>query len=45
MALYPAPDMSSGAVTLWVAGDEQAGRAEALVRELGHTVTVLGAGE
>jgi prephenate dehydrogenase len=45
MALYPAPDMTSGAVTLWVAGDEQATRAEALVRELGHTVTVLGAGE
>jgi prephenate dehydrogenase len=45
MALYPAPDMTSGAVTLWVAGEEQAARAEALVRELGHTVTVLGAGE
>ena len=45
MALYPAPDMTSGAVTLWVAGDEQAARAAALVRELGHTVTVLGAGE
>ena len=45
MALYPAPDMTSGAVTLWVAGDEQAERAAALVRELGHTVTVLGAGE
>jgi prephenate dehydrogenase len=45
MALHPAPDMTSGAVTLWVAGDEQAARAEALVRELGHTVTVLGAGE
>jgi prephenate dehydrogenase len=45
MALYPAPDMNSGAVTLWVAGDEQAGRAAALVRELGHTVTVLGAGQ
>ncbi len=45
MALYPAPDMTSGAVTLWVAGDEQADRAAALVRELGHTVTVLGAGE
>jgi prephenate dehydrogenase len=41
MALYPAPDMTSGAVTLWVAGDEQAARAEALVRELGHTVSVL----
>jgi prephenate dehydrogenase len=45
MALYPAPDMTSGAVTLWVAGDEQAERAVALVRELGHTVSVLGAGE
>ena len=42
MALYPAPDMTSGAVTLWVAGDEQATRARALVRELGHTVSVLG---
>ena len=45
MALYPAPDMTSGAVTLWVAGAEQAARAAALVRELGHTVTVLGPGE
>ena len=38
MALYPAPDMRSGAVSLWVAGDEQAERAAELVRELGHTV-------
>jgi len=45
MALYPAADMSSGAVSLWVAGDEQAERAAALVRELGHTVTVLDHGE
>ena len=45
MALHPAPDMSSGAVSLWVAGAEQAERAAALVRELGHTVTVLGSGE
>jgi prephenate dehydrogenase len=45
MALYPAADMTSGAVTLWVAGEEQAARAAALVRELGHTVTVLGAGQ
>ena len=42
MALHPAPDMTSGAVSLWVAGDEQAAKAEGLVRELGHTVTVLG---
>ena len=45
MALHPAPDMTSGAVTLWVAGDEQAERAAALVRDLGHTVTVLGSAE
>ena len=41
MALHPAPDMSSGAVTLWVAGAEQAARAAELVRGLGHSVTVL----
>jgi len=41
MALYPAPDMTSGAVSLWVPGDEQAERAERLVRELGHTVSVV----
>jgi prephenate dehydrogenase len=45
MALHPAPDMTSGAVTLWVAGEEQAGRAAALVRDLGHTVTVLDGGK
>jgi prephenate dehydrogenase len=41
MALHPATDMTSGAVSLWVAGGEQATRAEQLVRELGHTVSVL----
>ena len=45
MALHPAPDMSSGAVTLWVSGEEQAARAAELVRGLGHTVTVIGDGE
>jgi len=45
MALYPTPDMTSGAVSLWVAGDDQAARAVALVRELGHTVSVVGDGE
>jgi prephenate dehydrogenase len=43
MALYPAPDMNSGAVSLWVSGAEGAERAAALVRELGHAVTVFGA--
>ncbi len=42
MALYPAPDMTSGAVTLWVAGDGAAAKAAELVRELGHSVTVVG---
>jgi hypothetical protein len=37
--------MTSGAVSLWVAGDEQAAKAEQLVRGLGHTVTVLGGGD
>ncbi len=45
MALYPAPDMTSGAVSLWVAGDEQATRAAALVRDLGHSASVVGDGE
>ncbi len=41
MALYPAPDMTSGAVSLWVSGEEQAARAAELVRELGHTVSAV----
>jgi hypothetical protein len=42
-ALHPAPDMTSGAVSLWVAGEEQASKASELVRGLGHTVSVLDA--
>jgi len=45
MALYPAPDMRSGAVTLWVSGAEQAERATELIRGLGHTVTALDGGD
>jgi len=45
MALHPAPDMTSGAVSLWVAGEEQAARAAELVRGLGHTVTLLDGAE
>jgi prephenate dehydrogenase len=41
MALHPATDMRSGAISLWVAGEEQAERAATLVRELGHSATVL----
>src|SRR3954471_23217857 len=39
MALYPAPDMTSGAVSLYIAGDREAERAASLVRELGHDVS------
>ena len=39
MALYPAPDMTSGAISLYIAGDEEAERAEGLLRELGHDVS------
>jgi prephenate dehydrogenase len=38
MALAPAPDMRSGAMTLWIAGDEQAQRAGELIAELGFPV-------
>jgi prephenate dehydrogenase len=41
MALYPAPDMTSGAISLYVAGDEQAERAQKLVRDLGHDVSLV----
>jgi prephenate dehydrogenase len=41
MALAPAPDMRSGAMTLWIAGDEQAARAETLIAELGFPVGEL----
>jgi prephenate dehydrogenase len=39
MALYPAADMTSGAISLYIAGDEEAERAEGLIRELGHDVS------
>lgn len=38
MALYPAPDMRSGAITLWVAGEEAAERAQRLIADLGYPV-------
>jgi prephenate dehydrogenase len=36
MALYPAPDMQSGAIALWVAGEHGAERAVELIGELGY---------
>ena len=41
MALAPAPDMRSGAMTLWIAGDGQAARAAELIAELGFPVAEL----
>ena len=38
MALYPAPDRSSGSIALWVAGADRAAEAQALVEGLGLTV-------
>lgn len=38
MALHPAPDMRSGAISLWVAGEDAARRTEELIEELGFPV-------
>jgi prephenate dehydrogenase len=38
MALAPAADMRSGAMTLWIAGDDQAAKARDLIAELGFPV-------
>jgi prephenate dehydrogenase len=39
MGLHPAADMRSGAISLYVAGEEQTERAAELVRGLGHDVS------
>jgi prephenate dehydrogenase len=41
LALAPAADMRSGAMTLWIASDEQAARAAELIEELGFPVARL----
>jgi prephenate dehydrogenase len=41
MALAPAPDMRTGAMTLWIAGDPEAARARELIGELGFPVDEL----
>jgi len=41
LALYPAADMKSGAIALYIAGDDEAERAAELVRELGHDASVV----
>lgn len=42
MALHPASDMRSGAISLFIAGPEHADRAVALLGELGHDVSPVG---
>jgi len=42
MALHPAPDMRSGAISLWVAGESEANRGAEIIRGLGHAVTLSG---
>ncbi len=44
MALYPAPDMRSGAIALWVAGEGSAERAVRLVAELGYSASPVNSG-
>jgi prephenate dehydrogenase len=44
MALYPAPDMRTGAISIWVAGADEAERAAGIVRDLGHLAVVAGGG-
>ena len=41
MSLEPAPDMSSGAITIWVAGEEEARRAARSIETLGFQVQAI----
>jgi len=41
MALAPAPDMRSGSMTLWIAGDQDAERAKRLIEDLGFPTTLV----
>jgi len=41
MSLDPAPDMSSGAISLWVAGGDEAEKAQECIAGLGHSVTLV----
>ncbi len=45
MALHPAADMLSGAITLWIAGAAEAARAAQIVTALGHRPSVLNQAE
>ena len=41
MALAPAPDMRSGSMTLWIAGDADAERAQRLIEDLGFPAAAV----
>ena len=41
MALQTAADMRTGAISIWVTGDDEAERAATTIRELGYTVTIV----
>jgi prephenate dehydrogenase len=45
MALYPAPDMRSGAIALWVAGEGSAERARELIAGLGYAASPVDGGD
>jgi prephenate dehydrogenase len=45
MALYPAPDMRSGAIALWVSGERGAERALDLIGELGYPASLVDSGQ
>jgi prephenate dehydrogenase len=45
MALYPAPDMRSGAIALWVAGEGSAERAVELLSGLGYAAAPVSGGQ
>jgi len=41
MGLHPAADMRTGAISIWVAGEAEAERAAEVVRELGHSASIV----
>jgi prephenate dehydrogenase len=44
MTLDPAPDMRTGAISVWMSGEPEAERAAEVIRGLGHSVTVVDTG-
>jgi prephenate dehydrogenase len=44
MSLDPSSDMRTGAISLWVAGEEETERAIGIIRELGHSASAVSGG-